>query len=143
MRSGGGAGENMLRRSVRMRKKFSDLGAWRLRRTALGAEPPAGGGALRAREEEVVEKRREVVVAAGVMVAAVVFRERRESRLKSPVMDVEEAILKVLEICDASNWLLVASPAEECDSWYRLGRFEFSRYIQVLCVVVVALQCQS
>lgn len=101
MRSGGGAGENMLRRRVRIRKKFSDLGAWRLRRTALGAEPPdAGGGALRAREEEVVEKRRGVVVV--VMVAVVVvFRERRESRLKSPVMDVEEAILKVLEIRDA------------------------------------------
>lgn len=97
MRSGGGAGENMLRRRVRMRKKFSDLGAWRLRRTALGAEPPAGGGALRAREDEVVEKRRGVVVV--VMVAVVVvFRERRESRLKSPVMEVEEAILKISEM---------------------------------------------
>lgn len=105
MRSGGGAGENMLRRRVRMRKKFSDLGAWRLRRTALGAEPPAGGGALRAREEEVVEKRREVdvdvmaAVAVAVAVAVlVVFRERRESRLKSPVIDVEEAILKESEV---------------------------------------------
>lgn len=102
MRSGGGAGENMLRRRVRIRKKFSDLGAWRLRRTALGAEPPdAGGGALRAREEEVVEKRREVDVVVLMVAVAVVFRERRESRLKSPVMDVEEAILKVLEIRDA------------------------------------------
>lgn len=96
MRSGGGAGENMLRRRVRMRKKFSDLGAWRLRRTALGAEPPAGGGGLRAREEEVVEKRRGVVV---LMVAVVVvFRERSESRLKSPAMEVEEAILKESDI---------------------------------------------
>jgi len=101
MRSGGGAGENMLRRNVRMRKKFSDFGAWRLRRAALGAEPPAaGGGALRAREVEVVEKRRGVVVV--VMVAVVVvFRERRERRLKSPVMEVEEAILDELEMQDA------------------------------------------
>lgn len=116
MRSGGGAGENMLRRRVRMRKKFSDLGAWRLRRAALGAEPPdAGGGALRAREEEVVEKRRGVgvVVAAVFMVAVVVFRERRESRLKSPVMDVEEAILEVLKIRDAWTGCFVAFPAEE------------------------------
>jgi hypothetical protein len=102
MRSGGGAGENMLRRRVRMRKKFSDLGAWRLRRTALGAEPPAGGGALRAREEEVVEKRREVDVVVVLMVAvAVVFRERRESWLKSPVMEVEETILNISEVRDA------------------------------------------
>lgn len=102
MRSGGGAGENMLRRRVRMRKKFSDFGAWRLRRAALGAEPPAaGGGALRAREVEVVEKRRGVVAVVVVMVAVVVvvvFRERRERRLKSPAMEVEEAILNNLEM---------------------------------------------
>lgn len=88
MRRGGGAGENMLRRRVRMRLKFSDLGAERLRRAALGAE--AGVGSLRAREEEVVEKRRGVVA---VMVVVVVVRERRERRLKSPVRE-EDAILE-------------------------------------------------
>lgn len=96
MRSGGGAGENMLRRSVRMREKFSDFGAWRLRRAALGAEPPeAGGGALRARREEVVEKKRGADVDGGdiaAMFAMVVFRGRRERRLKRPVTEVEEAI---------------------------------------------------
>lgn len=55
---------------------------------------------MRAREEEVVEKKRGAVAAAvDFMVAVVVaFRERRESRLKSPVMEVEEAILKVSEM---------------------------------------------
>lgn len=70
-----------------MRLKFSDFGAERLRRAALGAE--AGVGSLRAREEEVVEKRRGVVV----MVVVVVVRERRERRLKSPVRE-EDAILE-------------------------------------------------
>lgn len=73
-----------------MRLKFSDLGAERLRRAALGAE--AGVGSLRAREGEVVEKRRGVVM---VVVEGVV-RERRDRRLKSPVRD-EDAILKCIE----------------------------------------------
>lgn len=72
-----------------MRLKFSDFGAERLRRAALGAE--AGVGSLRAREEEVVEKRRGVVVV--MVVVEGVVRERRERRLKSPVIE-EDAILE-------------------------------------------------
>lgn len=75
-----------------MRLKFSDLGAARLRRAALGAA--AGVGSLRAREGEVVEKRRGVVAIAMVVVEGVV-RERRERRLKSPVRE-EDAILERL-----------------------------------------------
>lgn len=75
--------------------KFSDLGAARLRRAVLVAA--AEGGALRAREEEVVEKRRGVVVAMVVGMA----RVRRERRLKSPVMEVDEAILKMAIICSS------------------------------------------
>jgi hypothetical protein len=78
-----------------MRKKFSDFGAARLRRAVLAGEA-AGGGALRAREVEVVEKRRGVVMIAVVVVG--MFRERRERRLKSPVMEVDEAILNKSEM---------------------------------------------
>lgn len=91
-----------------MRLKFSDFGAERLRRAALGAE--AGVGSLRAREEEVVEKRRGVVMVV-VLVEGVV-RERRERRLKSPVME-EDAILERVLSCRCLFIVCISRGREE------------------------------